>query len=88
VSGRKPHLEDFARKHDVIVFVSGKQSSNGKVLYQSCKDTNPASYFVEQAGDINPEWFANCNTVGICGATSTPKWLMEEIAKLIEDYEL
>ncbi|MDR1130567.1 MAG: 4-hydroxy-3-methylbut-2-enyl diphosphate reductase [Prevotellaceae bacterium] len=88
VSGRKPHLEDFARKHDVIVFVSGKQSSNGKVLYQSCKNTNPASYFVEQASDINPEWFANCHTVGICGATSTPKWLMEEIAELIMSYEL
>jgi 4-hydroxy-3-methylbut-2-enyl diphosphate reductase len=87
VSGRKPHLEEFARKHDVIIFVSGKQSSNGKVLYQSCKNTNPASYFVEQSNDINPEWFANCRTVGICGATSTPKWLMEKIAKLIENEE-
>jgi 4-hydroxy-3-methylbut-2-enyl diphosphate reductase len=83
VSGRKPHLEDFARKHDVIIFVSGKQSSNGKVLYQSCKSTNPNSYFVEQADDINPEWFLGCKTVGVCGATSTPKWLMEEIAQRI-----
>jgi 4-hydroxy-3-methylbut-2-enyl diphosphate reductase len=83
VSGRKPHLEDFARKHDVVIFVSGKQSSNGKVLYQSCKSTNPNSYFVEQADDINPEWFLNCHTVGVCGATSTPKWLMEDIAKII-----
>ncbi|MDR2026494.1 MAG: 4-hydroxy-3-methylbut-2-enyl diphosphate reductase [Prevotellaceae bacterium] len=80
VSGRKPHLEEFARKHDIIVFVSGKQSSNGKVLYQSCKNANPNSYFVEQAHDINPEWFSECNTVGVCGATSTPKWLMEDIA--------
>jgi 4-hydroxy-3-methylbut-2-enyl diphosphate reductase len=87
VSERKPHLEDFARKHDVIIFVSGKQSSNGKVLYQSCKNTNPASYFVEQLNDINPEWFVNCHTVGICGATSTPKWLMESIARLIENKE-
>ncbi|MDR0726325.1 MAG: 4-hydroxy-3-methylbut-2-enyl diphosphate reductase [Prevotellaceae bacterium] len=83
VSGRKPHLENFARKHDVVIFVSGKQSSNGKVLYQSCKNANPNSYFVEQADDINPEWFADCKTVGVCGATSTPKWLMEEIAEQI-----
>jgi 4-hydroxy-3-methylbut-2-enyl diphosphate reductase len=83
VSGRKPHLEDFARKHDVIIFVSGKQSSNGKVLYQSCKNANSNSYFVEQVDDINPEWFSGCKTVGVCGATSTPKWLMEEIAQRI-----
>jgi 4-hydroxy-3-methylbut-2-enyl diphosphate reductase len=85
VSGRKPHLEDFARKHDVIVFVSGKQSSNGKVLYQSCKNANPNSYFVEQAEDINPEWFSESGTVGVCGATSTPKWLMEDIAGIIKN---
>ncbi|MDR1169575.1 MAG: 4-hydroxy-3-methylbut-2-enyl diphosphate reductase [Prevotellaceae bacterium] len=85
VSGRKPHLEEFARQHDVIVFVSGKQSSNGKVLYRSCKNANPNSYFVEQADDINPEWFSGCSTVGVCGATSTPKWLMEEIAKIIRE---
>jgi 4-hydroxy-3-methylbut-2-enyl diphosphate reductase len=63
--------------------VSGKQSSNGKVLYQSCKNANPKSYFFEQATDINPEWFLNCNSVGVCGATSTPKWLMEDIAEII-----
>ncbi|MDR2286163.1 MAG: 4-hydroxy-3-methylbut-2-enyl diphosphate reductase [Prevotellaceae bacterium] len=85
VSGRKPHLEDFARKHDVVIFVSGKQSSNGKVLYQSCKNANPNSYFIEQATDINPKWFLNCNTVGVCGATSTPKWLMEDIAKVVHE---
>ncbi|MDR0384773.1 MAG: 4-hydroxy-3-methylbut-2-enyl diphosphate reductase [Prevotellaceae bacterium] len=85
VSGRKPRLEEFARKHDVIVFVSGKQSSNGNVLYQSCKSANPDSYFVENADDINPEWFSDCRTVGICGATSTPKWLMEDIAGIIKD---
>jgi 4-hydroxy-3-methylbut-2-enyl diphosphate reductase len=83
VSGRKPHLEDFAKKHDVVIFVSGKQSSNGKVLYQSCKNANPNSYFVEHAGDINPGWFAGYRSVGVCGATSTPKWLMENIAKAI-----
>jgi 4-hydroxy-3-methylbut-2-enyl diphosphate reductase len=85
VSGRKPHLEDFARKHDVVIFVSGKQSSNGKVLYHSCKNANPKSYFVEQAEDINPAWFSDNDTVGVCGATSTPKWLMEHIANKIEN---
>jgi 4-hydroxy-3-methylbut-2-enyl diphosphate reductase len=84
VSGRKSHLEDFARRHDVIVFVSGKQSSNGKVLYQSCKSANPNSYFVEQADDIKSEWFSGSHTVGVCGATSTPKWLMEDVARRIE----
>jgi 4-hydroxy-3-methylbut-2-enyl diphosphate reductase len=88
VSGRKPHLEDFAQKHDIIIFVSGKQSSNGKVLYQSCKNANPNSYFVEQANDIMPEWFSGYNTVGVCGATSTPKWLMEDIAKKISETPL
>ncbi|MDR1897435.1 MAG: 4-hydroxy-3-methylbut-2-enyl diphosphate reductase, partial [Prevotellaceae bacterium] len=81
VSGRKPHLEKFAKQHDVIIFVSGKQSSNGKVLYQSCKDFNPDSYFVEHSNDLNPEWFIGHHSVGVCGATSTPKWLMEEVAK-------
>ena len=83
VSGRKPLLEDFAKKHDVVVFVSGKQSSNGKVLYNSCRNSNAKSYFVENVADLNPEWFQNCSSVGVCGATSTPKWLMDKIAKAI-----
>ena len=85
VSGRKPHLQKFAEKHDVIIFVSGKQSSNGKVLYRACKDTNPNSYFVEHVSDIKTEWFKENNSAGVCGATSTPKWLMEEIAKAINN---
>jgi 4-hydroxy-3-methylbut-2-enyl diphosphate reductase len=84
MSGRKPHLEQFARAHDVTIFVSGKQSSNGKVLYKSCRDANPNSYFVEQASDLDKTWFDGCQTVGVCGATSTPKWLMEEIADKIK----
>ena len=84
VTGRKPHLEAFAKKHDVIVFVSGKQSSNGKVLYQACKDTNPNSYFVEHKNDLDPLWFIGQHSVGVCGATSTPKWLMEEVAEAIK----
>lgn len=84
VANRQPHLEGFSRKHDVIIFVSGKQSSNGKILYQACKAVNDNTYFVEKPADIQKEWFVNCKSVGVCGATSTPKWLMEEVANAIE----
>ncbi|MDR0660507.1 MAG: 4-hydroxy-3-methylbut-2-enyl diphosphate reductase [Prevotellaceae bacterium] len=83
VANRKPHLEEFARKHDVIVFVSGKQSSNGKVLYQACKAVNEHTYMVEDEGELQVAWFENCCSVGVCGATSTPKWLMEQVAVAI-----
>ncbi|MCC6384700.1 MAG: 4-hydroxy-3-methylbut-2-enyl diphosphate reductase [Bacteroidia bacterium] len=80
VSNREPHLRKFATAQDVIVFVSGKKSSNGKALFGVCKETNPRSYFVSNLEEVNPEWFLEAETVGICGATSTPMWLMEEIA--------
>ena len=78
VANRMPNIARFATQHDVIIFVSGRKSSNGKVLYNECKAVNPNSYHVENAKEINLDWFANAKTVGICGATSTPKWLMEE----------
>ena len=78
VANRMPNIARFATHHDVIIFVSGRKSSNGKVLYNECKAVNPNSYHVENAEEINLDWFANAKTVGICGATSTPKWLMEE----------
>ena len=78
VANRMPNIARFATQHDVIIFVSGRKSSNGKVLYNECKAVNPNSYHVENAEEINIDWFANAKTVGICGATSTPKWLMEE----------
>ena len=78
VAHRMPNNSRFATQHDVIIFVSGRKSSNGKVLYNECKAVNPNSYHVENAEEINLDWFANAKTVGICGATSTPKWLMEE----------
>ena len=84
VANRKPHLEEFSRKHDVIIFVSGKQSSNGKVLFQACKSVNEYTYFVEHAEELKKEWFINCKSVGICGATSTPKWLMEDVANEVK----
>ena len=78
VANRMPNIARFATQHDVIIFVSGRKSSNGKVLYNECKAVNPNSYHVENAEEINLDWFANAKTVGICGATSTPKWLLEE----------
>ena len=83
VANRKPHLEEFARKHDVIIFVSGKQSSNGKVLYQACKVANERTYMVEDEKELLAAWFESCHSVGVCGATSTPKWLMEQVASEI-----
>ena len=78
VANRMPNIARFATQHDVIIFVSGRKSSNGKVLYNECKAVTPNSYHVENAEEINLDWFANAKPVGICGATSTPKWLMEE----------
>ncbi len=79
VSNRDKELREFAKKFDKIVFVSGSKSSNGKVLYNVCKDTNPNTYFISKVADLQKEWFAADETVGICGATSTPMWLMEQV---------
>jgi 4-hydroxy-3-methylbut-2-enyl diphosphate reductase len=78
VANRMPNIKRFAPHHDVFLFVSGRKSSNGKVLYNECKSVNPNSYHIENAGEIDLAWVAKANTAGICGATSTPKWLMEE----------
>jgi 4-hydroxy-3-methylbut-2-enyl diphosphate reductase len=83
VSGREPQLKEFAKENDVVVFVSGKKSSNGKMLFQSCLKENPNSYFVSEEKEIKEEWFHPNSQVGICGATSTPRWLMENVAKNI-----
>ena len=85
VANRMPNIARFATQHDVIIFVSGRKSSNGKVLYNECKAVNPRSYHVENASEINLDWFVDAKTVGICGATSTPKWLMEECRDHILD---
>jgi 4-hydroxy-3-methylbut-2-en-1-yl diphosphate reductase len=86
VSNRDKELRVFARQFDKIVFVSGSKSSNGKVLYQVCKDTNPETYFVSRPADLRPEWFRSGEKVGICGATSTPMWQMENIRDLLLTY--
>ena len=78
VANRMPNIASFAARHDLILFVSGRKSSNGKVLFHECERVNPNSYHIESAVEIDPSWLKGINTVGICGATSTPKWLMEE----------
>ncbi|MFP4555681.1 MAG: 4-hydroxy-3-methylbut-2-enyl diphosphate reductase [Bacteroidales bacterium] len=83
VANRKAELSKFASKHDVVLFVSGKNSSNGKVLFDVCKSINPQSYFISSVSEINSSWFNNAKSVGICGATSTPRWLMDEVADAI-----
>ena len=83
VSSRENHLREFARQHDVIIFVCGRKSSNGKVLYNICHQENERSYNIEEASELQKEWFEGVDSVGICGATSTPKWLMESIAGAI-----
>ena len=85
VSSREGHLREFARKHDVVIFVCGRKSSNGKVLYDICHSANERSYNIEEASELQREWFDGVESVGICGATSTPKWLMEEIAEAIKN---
>lgn len=83
VSNREPQMETFSKLHDVILFVSGKKSSNGKALHKVCKDNNERSYFIENSSEINPDWFQKDDSIGICGATSTPMWLMEEVAESV-----
>ena len=84
VSGREPQLKQFANMNDVIIFVSGKKSSNGKMLYKSCRNENTASYFISDINELEYDWFINVESVGICGATSTPRWLMESVQNAIE----
>lgn len=79
VSNRYEDLEKFSAQYDVIIFVSGKKSSNGRVLFEVCKKVNPRTYFVSEISEINTDWFEKGNTVGICGATSTPLWLMKDV---------
>lgn len=80
VSNREPQMVKFSNKHDVILFVSGKKSSNGKALHAVCKSENERSYFIEREHEVDFSWFEKAESVGICGATSTPQWLMEQIA--------
>ena len=85
VSNREPHMERFSQKHDVILFVAGRKSSNGKALYNVCLSNNSKSYFIESEKEINFKWIKSDDSVGICGATSTPTWLMEQVANFLKE---
>ncbi|WP_302250796.1 4-hydroxy-3-methylbut-2-enyl diphosphate reductase [uncultured Alistipes sp.] len=83
VANREEHLAAFARRFDVVIFVCGRKSSNGKVLFEVCRRANAATYNIEEAAELEPQWFAGAASVGICGATSTPKWLMQQVADAV-----
>ena len=84
VSNREKGLSEFAKRFDVVIFVCGKKSSNGKVLFNVCHNANERSYNIEEEAELQDEWFESCHSVGVCGATSTPAWLMERVAKAIQ----
>ena len=83
VANRHESLAAFAKQHDAILFVSGQKSSNGKMLYEECKSVNPRTYFTTGTDEIAPEWLEGVEYLGICGATSTPRWLMEAVAQRV-----
>ena len=91
VSNRVEHLKQFAADHEVILFVAGSKSSNGKILFNHCLDVNPQTYLVSNASHLQADWLKGTETIGICGATSTPRWLMEQVrdraAKMISELE-
>lgn len=84
VANRIPQLREFARRHDVVIFVSGEKSSNGKQLYETCREVNARTYLVQKAEDVTSEMLQGAQTVGISGATSTPAWIMDEIKHKVE----
>ena len=84
VANRMPNISQFAARHDLILFVCGRKSSNGKVLYNECLRVNPNTHLVEDAHEIEPAWLDGIQSVGICGATSTPRWLMEQCRDAIQ----
>ena len=84
VAGREQSLAEFSRSVDVVIFVSGRKSSNGRVLCDVCRRANERCYMVEEASELQAEWFEGAESVGICGATSTPRWLMEQVAKAVQ----
>ncbi|MCE2707110.1 MAG: 4-hydroxy-3-methylbut-2-enyl diphosphate reductase [Bacteroidota bacterium] len=88
VSNREPQLQRFAQENDVVLFVSGKKSSNGKALYQVCLAENSRSYFIENELEVEQDWFHKADKVGICGATSTPMWLMEQVQSYVLGLEI
>ena len=87
VANRIPDIREFASRHDLILFVAGEKSSNGKVLFAECKKANPNTLLISSPNNIQAEWLGHSESVGICGATSTPKWLMEEVAQTVKSLQ-
>ena len=87
VAGREANLAEFSKSVDVVIFVCGRKSSNGRVLSEVCRKANERCYNVEEASEIEPQWFEGAESVGICGATSTPRWLMENVAEHINNLD-
>ena len=87
VAGREANLAEFSESVDVVLFVCGRKSSNGRVLSEVCRKANARCYNIEEASEIDPQWFEGAESVGICGATSTPRWLMEEVASFVNNIE-
>lgn len=85
VANREQYLTDFARRFDVVIFVCGRKSSNGKVLSEVCRNANACTHVVEEPAELDPSWFEGRQSVGICGATSTPKWLMQQVARKVAE---
>ena len=85
VSNRVGHLRDFASTHDVVLFVAGSKSSNGKILYNHCREVNPRTYLISNASHLDSAWLDGASSVGICGATSTPRWLMEQVSERVNE---
>ena len=83
VANRMPNVSNFARRHDLVLFVCGRKSSNGRVLFDECRRVNPNSQLIEGPEEIKKEWLKDVSTIGICGATSTPKWLMQQCREAI-----
>ena len=88
VANRMPSITQFAARHDLILFVCGRKSSNGKVLFNECRRVNANSHLIEGPDEINADWLKDVHTVGICGATSTPKWLMEQCRDAIQELKI
>jgi len=88
VANRIPNIRKFASHHDLVLFVAGKKSSNGKVLLAECKEANPNTLLISSPEEIRTEWLIDAQSVGICGATSTPKWLMEEVAETVQELQI
>lgn len=86
VANRVPRIRLFAARHDVIIFVSGKKSSNGKVLFEVCKKVNEQSFFISRPEELEKSWFIQAKSIGICGATSTPTWLMEKVKDQLQTW--